>query len=79
MPPCGQRWQILPRTAGQIVGVVTKRRLEVHSAQPWCTSAQCRVTFALMAAALVGVAVIACLIPSRRAMRVDPLEALRAE
>ncbi len=79
MPPCGRRRQILPRTAGQVAGVVTKRRLEVQSAQARCTSAQCRVTFALMAAALVGVAVIACLIPSRRAMRVDPLEALRAE
>jgi predicted permease len=37
------------------------------------------VTFVLMAVALVGVCILSCLIPSRRAMRVDPLEALRGE
>ena len=37
------------------------------------------VTFATMAAALVAVAMGACLVPASRAARVDPAAALRAE
>jgi ABC-type lipoprotein release transport system permease subunit len=37
------------------------------------------VTFAIMATALAAVAMGACFVPARRAARVDPAAALRAE
>lgn len=37
------------------------------------------LTYAAVAALLAGVSLLACLIPARRAARVDPLAAIRAE
>jgi putative ABC transport system permease protein len=49
------------------------------SSELWEVTATDPVTFALVSFVLVTVAVIACLIPTRSAVRVDPTIALRYE
>ncbi len=54
-----------------LTGVLTDLLFGVKPSDP--------ATFALIAAALAGAALVACWIPARRAARVDPLVALRRE
>ena len=66
--------------AGAIVGlagtIVTARALSslLFQLSPWDP-----VTYTLVSLLLIGVALLACYLPARRAARVDPMVALRYE
>jgi predicted permease len=65
---------------GVAAGLLGARALEqVAASQLYGVTASDPVTFAAAAATLLAVALIACWIPARRATRVDPMIALRAE
>ncbi len=61
---------------GAVGGAVAGQLL---SSQLYRVSGQDPLTFGLVAAALVAVALVACWLPARRATRVNPVTALRAE
>jgi ABC-type antimicrobial peptide transport system permease subunit len=70
------RWAAAGAVAGVIGSIFATRLLQgmlyrVSAADPW--------TFAAALSVLMGVTLVAALIPSRRAARIDPIEALRQE
>jgi putative ABC transport system permease protein len=66
--------------AGIVVGVATSLELtRFIASQIWGISVTDPVTFAGVAIVLAAVALMACWIPARRAMRIEPMEALRYE
>ncbi|HUP21785.1 MAG TPA: ABC transporter permease [Thermoanaerobaculia bacterium] len=70
----------LPVAAGLALGIVVAVSLPrgLRAAIPGVADADW-TTLAAMAALFVGVSALACWVPARRAARVDPIEALRAE
>lgn len=70
----GVRLALLGTAIGLVVAGVTTRLIE---SQLYGVSAADPLAFVCVAALLVGVVLMACYIPARRAMRVDPVNALR--
>ena len=62
--------------AGLIASFATSRLI---ANQLWNTSPQDPLTLALAVSVVAVVALAACYFPARRAMKVDPIEALRSE
>jgi len=75
----GLRLALIGSVFGAVAALVFARLLSSFSHLLYGVGASDPVTFVAVSLVLVGVAVLACYIPARRAMRVDPVVALRCE
>jgi predicted permease len=75
----GLRLALLGSGFGAVAALMLTRLLSSFSHLLYGVGASDPVTFVAVSLALAGAAVLACYIPARRAMRVDPMVALRYE
>jgi ABC-type antimicrobial peptide transport system permease subunit len=75
----GLRLALIGSAFGAVAALVFARLLSSFSHLLYGVGASDPVTFVAVSLVLVGVAVLASYIPARRAMRVDPVVALRCE
>jgi putative ABC transport system permease protein len=83
------RWDVLKLIAGQALGVIgvgvgaglaaSAGLARFISSELWEVKASDPATFAGVAVGLAAIAMLACLVPARKAMEVDPTTALRYE
>jgi ABC-type antimicrobial peptide transport system permease subunit len=72
----GLRWIAAGIVLGEVASLVLTRFI---ASQIWGVSARDPITLAAIAAVLGAAGFAACVLPARRALRVDPLVALRDE
>jgi ABC-type antimicrobial peptide transport system permease subunit len=73
-------WEMTMPAVGSSIGVMCALPISRVMASPlFGVKATDPLTFVAVAATLGSVALIACYIPARRATRIDPLKALRAD
>jgi predicted permease len=75
----GLRLALIGSAFGAVAALILAKLLSSFSHLLYGVGASDPVTFVAVSLALAGAAVLACYIPARRAMRVDPMVALRYE